>query len=334
MEEENDLPLFLNCSDAIGVYVIANKILGMSFIGYRPIINSFSFDLICKLANSTLTNTAIPTMILKKYRDFFAIYKTSFPCFIGGIVIEDYFCDCLVFKMRTLDNFTTKNVVLYNVALLDSRASNKMYINRLEDEIFLTAAEAFHLFANICLTGSNIRIYEKDITNPFFVRRSSYDLSIYKKNEDGSENFPPSFVIIIESFCEDYYNYLENQITQNKLSLDFLLRLNGQYVIAYYLKDYPIVQQFIREKINLLLHKYDELTINQKITYFTLLLEAEDMGSIPEIDDLVKENKAFIDTISKALLKPFPKGIGSEISRDEAFLEYISSDYRSYMKLK
>jgi len=86
------------------------------------------------------------------------------------------------------------------------------------------------------------------------------------------------------------------------------------------------------EKIELLLHKYDELTSNQKIMYYTLLLEVEEIDWMPEIDVLMKENKAFIDTISKALLKPFPKGIDSEIGIDEVFLEYISSDYRSNMK--
>ncbi|MBN1328496.1 MAG: hypothetical protein JXA54_03380 [Candidatus Heimdallarchaeota archaeon] len=329
-----NLPIFFACEEAIEVCVIADKLIGMILNSQTFVKNTYSFELISRLACNKLTRTMLPSWIGQKYNDYFLNYYTNFPCFIGGIVMENYFYNCLIFKMEILDTESSYPIHLFDLAFLNSCGSPNMSINRIKDDLFLTTTEAFHLFSNICYKGTTPLVFKNDENNslPEF-KYSKSDLTKPRNNQDSLDK-PSHLNYFIRSFCKDYYQYIQDQLLTKNLSADFLLRLSGTDVIIRLSKDFPLMQQFIQEKIDLLLHNYDELSNNQKIMYYTLLLEAKDISWIPEIDIIMKENQTFIDSIGKVLLKPFPKDIGLKINKNKVFREYINSDYRTYLKSK
>ncbi len=332
---DDNLPLFIN-GDKPAVYVVDNKLIGLSLEKEISSSYIFTYNLIGKISSNFLTKTFLPEDFpFLKHKENFLNTKVFSPCIWGGIYVEDYHNKCLTSKMRVVKRNGEIVVSLFDLVLLDSKQIRGMYVTNLQNSIYLSVKDAFILFANLCLTSKGLRINDKE-TRSFSDSIDSIRKRIEQNyNEKTTDNAKLGKIwYAVDLFCIDYYDYLTTQINLKNISPEKILQLSGQIVLTIYLKKNPIIKEFIREKINLLINQYDNLTLNQKIKYYTLFLSAEEYGSIPEISNLYEENKSLLLKLEQELIKNFPINKEIERDKDEIYKEYLDKDFHSTLGIK
>ncbi|GAI06355.1 unnamed protein product [marine sediment metagenome] len=152
MQEESldDLPLFINNSEPIGVYVVANKLLSFEEIPLIGNSNWLAYHYIGKLVKNSLTKGAIPKRIIQFHQENFEKVFVPWPC-LTGIIDEFGYNRCLAAKMTLKKGIDDKVVHLHDFALLHLYGMD-IYVNELKLDVYLTPIEAFLLFANINLS--------------------------------------------------------------------------------------------------------------------------------------------------------------------------------------
>ena len=318
----NDLPLFINNSEPIGVYVIDNKLISFEEICWINNSCWLAYNFLGKLVKNQLTKGAIPERIIQQHEENFDKVFVPWPC-LTGLIDEMRNNRCLAAKMTIKKGIANKVVHLHDFALLQTFGTN-ISVNDLQSDVYLTPEEAFILFANICLTVKGHGLYrswtQNELFDPIKVKqRIKNHYSNYLNDETNSlyGNY------LVELFCVDYVEYLQKQLSLKTISPATILRLNGPRVLTSFIPDHPSVQFFIREKITELLKNPKELTLNQKISYYTLFKIAEFWESLPEISEVSNENKSLLNSIFKELVKEFQKATGPLFDRNEVYNNYL-----------
>ncbi len=271
MENNNDyIPLFLHIEEPIATFIIDNKLIGcQEWVGYERSPDR-AFSLLLQLFSNFDTQTEFPKC-LHKYFLAKEIKKIERPdhCLIGTdfTFAMDSFA-CLELLAR-IDSKEEKSVILYNFAYENVPFSL---------DIELLPKDAFHIFANICTNTRCVTYQNILLENKMWI----FDKKLILKYL-GSKNYT---LLPIDNFILDYIEYLRASILKNKLVVDDILKMSGNKLLVLLLNDKP-VQKFIKKIIDIFLSKYDNLSLNQKVMYYTFLISINDIK--PSLSPIVKE---------------------------------------------
>jgi len=319
----DDLPLFINNSEPIGVYVVANKLLSFE---ETPLINNsnwLAYHFLGRLVKNQLTKGAIPKQIIQFHQENFEKIHVPWPC-LTGIVTEFGSNRCLAAKMTLKKGIDDKVVHLHDFALLRLHGMD-ISVNDLQLDVYLTAEEAFLLFANINLSTHGHGLYRGWTENERF-DVNEVKLQILDNYNDyfTNETSTQFRSCLVKLFCADYVEYLHQQFSKQTISPATILRLSGSEVLGCILTKNPLVQSFIQETITKLLQTPQTLTFNQKISYYTLYKTVEHWVDLTDFIDLSQKQKLFLDSIFKEHTKKFPSKFPySLINRDEVYKNYL-----------
>ncbi|HUT81262.1 MAG TPA: hypothetical protein VMZ29_08665, partial [Candidatus Bathyarchaeia archaeon] len=320
--------IFICNSDPIVTYFIGKKLIGLELEGQCYSDYRYAYHLLGNLLLNPNIQTNLPRDIAENHKEDFAKYQSESFCISGGIGTEDFVNKCLSFKLKILDSNEDKKIHLYDFIILSGNARD-LFVDTIADTFNFTPKETFILLSNICLSSKGIWRFAPDSNKIYHDVPTIRNLTtLYYDQRKGLSNHYSNSSLQIAFYCIDYYIYLIEQVTSGELSLEQLLRLSGTKILTAYLNHLPIVQAFIREKINLLINQFDFLPQDQKVMYFTLLILAEYYGSITEIDSFFNVNKSTIHEITKQLSKKFPKKQGSRKKWGDVYKDYLSRDFK------
>ncbi|MHA1185397.1 MAG: hypothetical protein ACTSXA_11940 [Candidatus Heimdallarchaeota archaeon] len=222
-------------------------------------------------------NSSIRQSFPKQLREFFddeeaklLFEKIPEDCLIGEL--GDLLYHCLKANITIKEN-SSSPVRIYDFGYGHFRFD----FIPLNYNVKLTAAEAFHLFANLC--ASSI----PDLYGSFLKENQivSFDKEILlKKTKERYEHKKnPKFGIRwallaykIEQFAITYLDYLLNRINKKELTPETILHWNGATILALFIEN-PIVRSFAKDCLEKILKEHEKLTTNQKIIYITFLAE-------------------------------------------------------------
>ncbi|HUT82162.1 MAG TPA: hypothetical protein VMZ29_13250 [Candidatus Bathyarchaeia archaeon] len=328
MEKENYPLIFICNTDPIVTYYIANKLIGLELEGQCYSDYRYAYQLLGNLLLNPNIGECLPQDIIENHKENFANYQSESLCISGGIGTEDFVNKCLSFKLRILNSNDDKKVLLYDFKILSGIARD-LFADTIADTFNFTPKETFILLSNICLSSKGIWRFAPDSNKIYHDVSTIRNLTtLYYNQRKGLSNHYSNSSLQIAFYCIDYYIYLIEQVTSGELSPEQLLRLSGPKILTAYLNHLPIVQEFISEKITLLINHFDFLPQDQKVMYFALLILAEYNGSIPDIDVFFRENKSTILEITKQLSKKFPRKQGIRRSWGDVYNEYLGRDFK------
>lgn len=267
--KNDDLPLFLHHGDMNTTYIINNNIIGIENSGgLEDNIPFGSYNCLLTMFNSSVLEQTLPDKLTPFFADQ-SILKVNSPL---GVLISTFGpwagTNVLDIKLAIDKDKEKPIVVQYLVYYIRTEFIKYPY------EVALTPEEAFYIFSNLTVLGifAHIPILKPEELNS--LKKVVYHKYELKEFATGWERkLGQSGTTKVFEYPLAYLNYIKEQLLKNELDLYKLLRLGG-ITTLYLLAEFPPVKEFIIEITTQL--DNPNLTLNQKIMFYTLLNEFKD----------------------------------------------------------
>ena len=331
MEQEYYLPLYLYANEPIAVYVVDDKIIGFELVGDYKNNGMYAFYLLGKLAKNKLARKTLPNHLVQKHELNFDRIPFYHPC-LSGIMEEWLQSRCFAANMSIIKNSDNVSVHFHDFALLERR---DFYVNYLAAEINVTPHEAFILLANICVNYWDIKLVRFKQFG-FFDKEHAYQQLADKYDEMKRKKHPSYWHYFGILFCYDYLEYLGEKLATGTITADELLRLNGARVIAilpYFIEESTLIRNFILDKVNALTSNFNQLTLNQKLCYYTLYLLVKDVDLLKKNHHIFNIKHPKRNLIKEELGIKYPRKKGKLVDRNLIYQKYFNLDYEDYLLL-
>ena len=308
----DSLPFFINLSDPIAVYVITDEVIGLTEHWSYAFHPGRAFEILTKLYKHPLTKTAFPEILRAHFQEIPEKVIKAVPH--GSIAGEEDQggCQLCLFLKINIDEKSSLPVLLHNLTIIHRfHPLEKLYdFTPLGMKVPLSSEEAFTIFANICASCTTFWLEspsKKEID-------SKLDSSLLKEklmDQTGeSESLSPSRELNyrITSFTLDYLRLLIEQMEKKEITPENILRLSGGRIITF-LSELPIMKEFFDLIMNEVKNNYQKLSINQRVSYYTLLEMGLNLANNyqKEIEVFYEQNKKHMDSVRKELTQQFPK---------------------------
>jgi len=309
------LPLFVNLSEPLAVYIIDNQIIGFDEYYTDHQHPGKAFNILHKLNAQEVTRKIIPThlqQILEK-----SVGKRRIPHYSLAGELDGGVEYCLFLTMR-IDQEQEKPVHIDNFAIVHEYAPlEHLDVNHLRIAITLTSEEAFILFSNLCVTSLMFYFSRQIPTNEYtyeiFTKIiENQKVIVQEKKKQPTINYSQLNADII-TYSHAYLQYLNERISNSSITPQEILRLSGMKALSL-LTFNSRVQSFYEEISELLKKNYPQLTATAKIMYYSLLeiFYHNTRYKIQKVYDLLDSNELSIK-IMKELKKELPGPIGNHI---------------------
>lgn len=251
------LPLFIHQEEPLLIYVVNNKLLRFQEHGGYDRSFTKVFYFLNIMNNDPKIDFVIPKKLSEYLKKDSKVYSTLGYPLIGEPDYTPYKLD-LELKITTDD---ISPITLYDI---------KHYNTMLDDQISLSAQDAFFLFSNIC-TNARCDWFRKILR-----QKGCFELNIplLKKtirNKIDIENIENNQKIVISDACSfmlDYLVYLKEQLQNNSISQEYILKLSGARLLAF-LAEFELGIVPICSILDTLSNQ-NNLHINEKIVYYSL----------------------------------------------------------------
>lgn len=254
---ESLLPLFIHQEEPLLIYVVNNKLLRFQeYGGYnRSFTRAFYF--LYLMNNNPKVNFVIPNKLYEYLKEDSKVHSILGYPLIGELDYSIYNLS-LELKITTNEKFPT---ILQNI---------KHHNTMLDDQIGLSARDAFILFSNIS-TNARCDWFRKILRQEGILELKISFLKKALRNEIDNDNIENNRKMVTSnaySFMLDYLDYLKEQLQKNNISLECILKLSGARVLAFLAEFEPRIVPIC--SILDTLSNQSNLHINEKIVYYSL----------------------------------------------------------------
>ncbi len=315
MLEDESIPFFINLSEPIAVYIIANEVIGLTDHWAYSFHPGRAFEILNKLYNYPKTKAVFPEKLVEHFQEIPENVLKAVPH--GSIAGEEDQggCHLCLFLNVSIDEKASSPVLLHDFTIIHwFHPREKLYLfTPLNLKVTLSSEEAFTIFANICASCTAFWL-----DTP---RRKEFDSKLdltmlkekLKSQKNGNEGLSPRRELNyrMTNFTIDYLRFLIKKMESKQITPENTLRLNGGRILAF-LSDIPIVKEYYDQVMNEVKNNYHKLSMNRKVSYYTLLEMGLHLANYQQqqIELFYEQNKELMDTIRKELTKPFPLRTG------------------------
>lgn len=251
------LPLFIHQEEPLLVYLVNNKLLRFQEHGGYDRSFTRAFYFLYLMNNDPKIDFVLPNKLYEYLKEDSKVHSILGYPLIGETDYSIYNID-LELKITTNEKFP---VILQNI---------KHHNTMLDDQISLSARDAFFLFSNICTNArcDSLRkiLHQEGILElkiPFL--KKGLRNEIFNRNIENNQKMAISEAY---SFMLDYLVYLKEQLQENSISLEYILKLSGARVLAFLAEFEPRIVP-ICSMLDTLSNQ-NNLHINEKIVYYSL----------------------------------------------------------------
>jgi len=320
-----DLPLFVNLSEPLAVYIIDNQIIGFDEYYTDHQHPGKAFNILHKLNIQEVTRKIIPAhlqQILER-----SVGKRRIPHYSLAGELDGGVEYCLFLTMR-IDQEQEKPVHIDNFAIVHEYAPlEHLDVNPLGIAITLTNEEAFILFSNLCVTSLMFYFSRQIPTNEYtceiFTKIIENQKAIVQEKRKQPAIIYSQLNADIITYSHTYLQYLNQRINDSSITPQEILRLSGMKALSL-LTFNPLVQSFYEDISEILENSYSQLTAIEKIMYYSLLdiYYHNIRYKIQKVYNLLDNSELSIK-IMKELKKELPGPIGNHIHVKDLHKSYF-----------
>ena len=311
----DSLPFFINLSEPIAVYVIADEVIGLRDHWAYAFHPGRAFEILVQLFDHHLTKGVFPEILGDHFQEIPVNVIKAVPYVSIAGEEDEGRCQLCLFLNVSIDEKSSLPVLLRDFTMIHRfHPLEKLYdFTPLNLKVNLSSEDAFSVFANICASCTAFWL-ESPRKESSKTKLDSFLLKEKIKNQTReSEGLSPrrELTYRITSFTLDYFRFLIKNMESKQITPESILRLNGGRILAF-LSDFPIVKEYYDQVMNEVKNNYHKLSMNRKISYYTLLEMGLHLANYyqQKIEAFYKQNKELMNTIRKELTKPFPLRTG------------------------
>lgn len=311
----DSLPFFINLSEPIAVYIIANEVIGLTDHWAYAFHPGRAFEILVQLFDHHLTKAVFPEKLVEHFQEIPENVIKAVPHLSIAGEEDEFGCQLCLFLNVSINEKSPLPVSLHDFTIIHwFYPGEKLYdFTPLNLKVNLSAEEVFSIFANICASCTAFWL-----DTP---RREEVDSKLnltmlkekLKDQKNGIGNLSPSRELNyrITSFTIDYLRFLIEHIENKEITPESILRLSGGRILAF-LSEIPIVKEYYNQVMNEVKNNYHKLSMNRKVSYYTLLEMGLHLANYQQqqIELFYEQNKELMESIRKELTKPFPLRTG------------------------
>jgi len=318
------IPLLVNLSEPLAVYIIDNQIIGFDEYYTDHQHPGKAFNILHKLNTHEITKKIIPTHLQQILES--SVGKRRIPHYSLAGELDGGVEYCLFLTMR-IDQEQEKPVHIDNFAIVHEYAPlEHLDVNPLGIAITLTSEEAFILFSNLCVTSLmyyfSRQIPTNEYTYEIFTKIIESQKAIVQEKKQPSIIYSQLKADII-NYSLAYLQYLNQRINDSSITPQEILRLSGMKALSL-LTFNPRIQSFYEVISEILKKNYSQFTAIEKIMYYSLLeiFYHNTRYKIQKVYDLLDNSELSIK-IMKELKKELPGPIGNHIHIKDLHKSYF-----------